>query len=502
MKRLRKQKVKASKLKGEKMKNSFGYSKKVMAHFKNPKNMGEMKNPDAVGEVGNLACGDVMRVYIKVKDNKIKDIKFQTMGCVPPAERISLGGNWSNISNLSEGDYILDRNCKRTKIEQIYKNNFNGKLIKIIPFVSKFNSFLVTPTHPILCIKRGFLKYARRSSSKCNWLRVKEEELISTKPYYVESNYLEVGDYLIFPKLKKIKDNAIFTKELMKLLGYYLAEGYISPEGVINFALNKNEYENIKEIKKLFKKVIGKPGSERIRRNVIELRVCSRKWARFFVENGGKYAKHKALSEAVLTLPFEKQFEMIKTYIKGDGNIYRRRKRDTPTYRVDTTSERLAIQIQEILARGGIFASIKRFDNPASYLDGRKLPAYTIFNISFKLKKKHRFVKENCYGFLVPIKKIELQPFKGKVYNLETNGKSHSYLVKGFVVHNCIAAIATSSMVTELAKGKTLENAKKITNRDVADSLGSLPPIKMHCSNLAADALKKAIENYEKKQKK
>lgn len=70
-----------------------------------------------------------------------------------------------------------------------------------------------------------------------------------------------------------------------------------------------------------------------------------------------------------------------------------------------------------------------------------------------------------------------------------------------FQTMGCIAAIATSSMVTELAKGKTLEEAKKITNKDVADSLGSLPPIKMHCSNLAANALKKAVEDYEKKLK-
>jgi nitrogen fixation protein NifU and related proteins len=68
-----------------------------------------------------------------------------------------------------------------------------------------------------------------------------------------------------------------------------------------------------------------------------------------------------------------------------------------------------------------------------------------------------------------------------------------------FQTMGCVAAIATSSMVTEIAKGKTLEQAKKISNKDVAKKLGGLPPIKMHCSNLAADALRKAIENYQKK---
>ena len=63
----------------------------------------------------------------------------------------------------------------------------------------------------------------------------------------------------------------------------------------------------------------------------------------------------------------------------------------------------------------------------------------------------------------------------------------------------CAAAIATSSMVTELARGKTLEEAEKLTRNDVADALEGLPAIKMHCSNLAADGLQKAIEDYKKK---
>jgi len=68
-----------------------------------------------------------------------------------------------------------------------------------------------------------------------------------------------------------------------------------------------------------------------------------------------------------------------------------------------------------------------------------------------------------------------------------------------FKTFGCGAAIATSSMVTDLAKGKTLEEALKITRADVANELGGLPPVKMHCSNLAADALHVAIEDYHKK---
>ncbi len=57
------------------------YTEKVMDHFMNPRNMGEMDDPDGVGEVGNPTCGDLMKLFIKVKDGKINDIKFQTFGC-------------------------------------------------------------------------------------------------------------------------------------------------------------------------------------------------------------------------------------------------------------------------------------------------------------------------------------------------------------------------------------------------------------------------------------
>ena len=68
-----------------------------------------------------------------------------------------------------------------------------------------------------------------------------------------------------------------------------------------------------------------------------------------------------------------------------------------------------------------------------------------------------------------------------------------------FQTFGCVAAIAVSSMVSEMAKGKKLEEAKKITNKLVAETLGGLPPNKMHCSNLGAEALTLAIKNYQEK---
>ena len=71
-----------------------------------------------------------------------------------------------------------------------------------------------------------------------------------------------------------------------------------------------------------------------------------------------------------------------------------------------------------------------------------------------------------------------------------------------FKTMGCAAAIATSSMVTQLAKGKSIEQAQKITYKDVYSSLGALPPLKKHCTNLAEEALQAAINDYKSKKPK
>lgn len=87
-------------------------------------------------------------------------------------------------------------------------------------------------------------------------------------------------------------------------------------------------------------------------------------------------------------------------------------------------------------------------------------------------------------------------PTCGDIMHIEIEVKDDKIEDIKFRTFGCAAAIATSSMVTEMVKGKTLAEAEKITNRTVAEALDGLPPVKMHCSNLAADALHEAIINY------
>jgi len=97
---------------------------------------------------------------------------------------------------------------------------------------------------------------------------------------------------------------------------------------------------------------------------------------------------------------------------------------------------------------------------------------------------------------------IEGNPTCGDAMKIYIKVRDGKIVDAKFKTFGCGAAIAVSSMVTEMVKGKTLEEALTISKEAVAKELGGLPPQKMHCSNLGADALKKAIEDYKGKQNK
>ena len=92
-------------------------------------------------------------------------------------------------------------------------------------------------------------------------------------------------------------------------------------------------------------------------------------------------------------------------------------------------------------------------------------------------------------------------PVCGDVMELRIKIKDNIIEDAKFQTFGCCAAIATSSMITEMVKGKTIEEAENISKIAVAEALDGLPPAKMHCSNLAADALHAAIEDFKKKNK-
>ena len=100
------------------------YSEKVMEHFMSPRNVGEIENPDGVGEVGNPVCGDMMTFYIKVKNNKLEDVKFKTFGCGAAIAVSSMVSEMAIGKTLEEAKKITPQRVA-DELEGLPKNKFH-----------------------------------------------------------------------------------------------------------------------------------------------------------------------------------------------------------------------------------------------------------------------------------------------------------------------------------------------------------------------------------------
>ncbi len=125
-------------------------------------------------------------------------------------------------------------------------------------------------------------------------------------------------------------------------------------------------------------------------------------------------------------------------------------------------------------------------------------------NIDYNEKVKDHFFNPRNVGEIKDADGVGTvgNPSCGDIMTIYIKVKDEKIEDIKFKTYGCAAAIASTSIATEMVKGKTLEEAEKLTRDDVANELGGLPAIKMHCSNLASDALREAIKDYRKKNKK
>ena len=85
------------------------YSEKVMDHFRNPRNLGELEDANAIGEVGNAKCGDIMKMYLKIEDDVVKDVKFETFGCGSAIASSSMATEMIKGKPLSEVEKLTNQ---------------------------------------------------------------------------------------------------------------------------------------------------------------------------------------------------------------------------------------------------------------------------------------------------------------------------------------------------------------------------------------------------------
>lgn len=503
----------------------MAYSEKVMEHFQNPKFQGEIKNPDAIGRVGNPVC-------------------------LLPDERLHKNSECVQISKLEKGKKILTHSGYYETIKGKYSRKYVGKIIRLKDGLGSIN---LTPEHLVYAIKipRGW-----------KYLRNKGKRVLIPAWYHVKD--LVKGDIALYPILKEEKDvkfleiniskpkydfkSRVLPKkvpldsDLLRLFGYFLAEGNIQEKPCktyISFTLNideKNIVEDIKDItSRLFNidvKIVKRP-----KRKTANVFLYNAQLARWFKSLFGNGAEHKKLPDFLMYLPIEKQKSLILSLWKGDG--YVNLKRAAPRGGYTSISYQLAQQIKTLLLRQNIVPSIyidkekkvKGVNHKKAYrihVGQRKSlkKLCKILNLDYNPKSYESITSWFDESFLyIPITKKEIFEYSGIVNNLEVSN-IHSFVSEGFCLHNCgdimhiyikvkdskiddikfktfgcAAAISSTDVVCELAKGKTLKEAEKITKNDVVKALEGLPPEKIHCSLLGEEALKDAIKKYRAKKK-
>ncbi len=512
--------------------NTIKYSKEVMQNFLHPKNMGKIENADGIGKVGNIVC-------------------------LLSNEKIQKNSESVEIAKLENKQKVLTHTGFYEEILKTASREYNGSIIFL---KNKLGNIKLTPEHLVYALKLPKGQKFQRNKGK--------RRLI---PSWHHAENLEKGEIILYPLLKKEEDitfleinipkakydfkskeianKVLLNNDLLRLFGYFLAEGNVQDKPCrtcISLTLNIKEKDIVEDIKHISKRLfdINIKIKEMPEKKLVVVYLYSARLARWFKSLFGNGAEHKKLPNFIMNLPAEKQKSLIYGLWKGDGYI--NIKRIGPRAGFVTISYQLAQQIKTLLLRQKIVPSI--YEEKEKEIKGvRHKKSYRIqAGQRESLMKLCKIMKldyipksyasvdswfDNNYLY-TPITNKEILGYKGIVNNLEVKN-AHSFTSEAFCLHNCgdimyvyikvgkrkkdgkeeeyikdvkfqtlgcAAAIATSSMITQLAKGKSIEDAMKLTRNNVAESLQGLPPIKMHCSNLAADALHAAVLDYYEKQ--
>jgi Fe-S cluster assembly protein SufB len=359
-------------------------------------------------------------------------------GCLPADEEVLCGDELRTIRDIALDDIVLNDRGEETRVGKIMRRGYRGDLIEITPR-SAGNRFKLTPEHPVLAIRRSCVSSSPQPEGR--WADLNAKRLAAAEPEFVPAGELKAGDLLVYPINRVERDDPRLGDNFLRLLGYYIAEGratIVDGYKAVELSFCGHEIEIINDAAALLERMTGERPlrTQDPKRHDVRLVAYSDElWDRL-VEHGGKTAGGKRFSKAVMDLPPARQKLAIDTYYLGGG----RGVGASTIVRAATVSRQLAFQLQELLARQGIFAFLntrQAFDERMK--DGRTIRRSKRYMLVHAKNTRSRHAIRRDGYFLLPIRKIIRQPYLGYVYNFETRSEPHSYLVKGFAVHNCTA---------------------------------------------------------------
>jgi len=362
-------------------------------------------------------------------------------GCLPVGEEVLVGDRLTPIEQIETGQSVLNSDGRETHVEKTMVRPYDGELVGITP-VSVGNAFQLTPEHPVLCVPRSKVALSHRSRPTLSDVNV--SKLLATHPEFVPAGELQAGDFIHYPINHTERDDPALDEAALTLLGYYASEGcaqLINGCKAVTFTFHIQETGYVAELSRAIRELTGKAPwtTPQPAKHAITVGVYSKELYDLCVHHAGQYAEGKHLSKTLMELPPAKQRFLLRAYYNGDGNTY---ERFGTVHRVMTVSRQLAFQVQELQARQGIFATINvREPFEETMRDGHRISHRRMYTVYYQEGKRAEAVRRTDGGFLVPIRKISRQPYRGNVYNFHVAGENNTYLVKGFSVHNCTAPI-------------------------------------------------------------
>jgi NifU-like protein involved in Fe-S cluster formation len=463
----------------------MAYSDQVLQHYENPSNVGKMDSTDptvGTGLVGAPACGDVLRLQIKVEEGIITDAKFKTYGCLTSNAPVNTPTSVKKIKDLMIGDEVLAWNGEKIvnqKIKDIIKHSVNINELLIVTFKRESSRKNINPgTFSLICTKEHIFWNANNQPIEAQQLQAGQEL------YEITEHELRILTNIRHRKELKEKNSARmkeWNKEFDHSSLPQNQSGFVckDPE------LKKKKQSNI-AIKKWQDPLYIKKWQEGMaQRDWSTPTQLEQQYINLFEENNVA-AKYSAGKIWIQTSDGPASPDFIVPGKKKCIEVYTKR---MPKFMQDRSDKSNYVQNrQQQLKTAGydsLFLAIEDID--------QALPQVQNF-----IHNGMEIIKVSSISHKNQLRGCERDGTNVVVYDLKLEEGAHVFFSNRVASHNCGSAIASSSLVTEWVKGKTLEQAGSIKNSEIAEEL-ALPPVKIHCSILAEDAIKAAIADYQTK---
>ena len=401
---------------------------------------------------------------------------WHCFGCFPPGQKVKTPFGLHNIETIDENHYVYSGTGNIRKVLAAHTRSYAGDLIDVT--TRKLGGIVsLTADHKLkifrpktiytrktkqfyrLCRKavlRGTVKNASDAARKYgDIVEITAGDLqvadfvfypIDTSVLDMRSLHLEdyeTKEYTFGPKPKNIPLHLPVSDELLKIIGYWIAEGS-SHRAYIRFSLGDHEKEFAREIAQLIKKIFGLEvgihvrSSQKAGKTGIEITACHARLADIFENLCGKGAEHKHMPFVFQVISPRKQKVLLNAVVKGDGHSFIPHRSKKMHKSITTVSRVLAEQVVDILLRNDLSPSLGVQKAKKDEVGVHHKEAYTIV-WSEEAKPQHNFIYQDLDGkhyWLLPIKKLSRRRYVGPVFNL-TVEKDHSYVASHFAVANC-----------------------------------------------------------------